>query len=309
MHLSSKPYTSLLSVLANTIRIKTLSITVAVILLGQGLAWYDLHTLAKDSAISPQPSLDYFLASIIILCSLLLQIAVNLANDYFDGLSGIDTQDRVGPKRAMQIGLISPRMMAYCILLITFFACVLGLYLIYRGGWIYFMLGLFSLYGVYAYSGGKKPLASLGLGELAVFIYFGYLAVIASYVLQTEYFNSALLFPATQIGLLISAVMLINNIRDIETDDQKGKYTLAVRIGNSNAKSLYYCLILIPFLLIPFDHYQPYLNYILLPFAMYLCRKMKLSKGSDNNILLGKASLLVLLWSIFYLGALVKNTV
>ncbi len=289
------PLTSFTKIAWQTIRAKTLLVAFAVILLGQSLAWHDLQYTQNQA-------LDYFLASIILICCLFLQISVNLANDYFDGLTGIDTAARLGPKRATQSGLIKPSTMRYAIILTTSIACICGVYLIIKGGEVFFLLGLLSLFGVYAYSGGKKPLASLGLGEVAVFLYFGYLAIMASYVLQTEQFHVQLFMPATQVGLLIAAIMLINNIRDIESDKAAGKYTLAVRIGDAYARKLYGIFMLTPFLLIPFDNYQPYVNFLLLPCALYLSIKIQQEKtqGTLFNQYLGQTSLLVFAWSVFY---------
>lgn len=289
------PLTSFTKIAWQTIRAKTLLVAFAVILLGQSLAWHDLQYTQNQA-------LDYFLASIILICCLFLQISVNLANDYFDGLTGIDTAARLGPKRATQSGLIKPSTMRYAIILTTSIACICGVYLIIKGGEVFFLLGLLSLFGVYAYSGGKKPLASLGLGEVAVFLYFGYLAIMASYVLQTEQFHVQLFMPATQVGLLIAAIMLINNIRDIESDKAAGKYTLAVRIGDAYARKLYGVFMLMPFLLIPFDNYQPYVNFLLLPCALYLSIKIQQEKtqGTLFNQYLGQTSLLVFAWSVFY---------
>lgn len=289
------PLTSFTKIAWQTIRAKTLLVAFAVILLGQSLAWHDLQYTQNQA-------LDYFLASIILICCLFLQISVNLANDYFDGLTGIDTAARLGPKRATQSGLIKPSTMRYAIVLTTSIACICGVYLIIKGGEVFFLLGLLSLFGVYAYSGGKKPLASLGLGEVAVFLYFGYLAIMASYVLQTEQFHVQLFMPATQVGLLIAAIMLINNIRDIESDKAAGKYTLAVRIGDAYARKLYGVFMLTPFLLIPFDNYQPYVNFLLLPCALYLSIKIQQEKtqGTLFNQYLGQTSLLVFAWSVFY---------
>lgn len=277
------------------IRVKTLLVAFAVIILGQSLAWYDLKYIHN------QP-LDYFLALIILFCCLFLQISVNLSNDYFDGLSGVDTVERVGPTRAIQSGLIKPNSMRHAIFFTVSISCICGLYLIFKGGWAFFFLGLLSLFGIYAYSGGKKPLASLGLGEVAVFLYFGYLAIMASYVLQTREFNPYLFFPATQMGLLIAAIMLINNIRDIKSDKEAEKNTLAVRIGERYARILYCVFISIPFVLIPFDKYQPYYNFLLLPPGIFLCFiiQHKKTQGVLFNKYLGLTSLFTLAWSVFY---------
>ncbi len=119
--------------------------------------------------------------------------------------------------------LLSSQQLLIAITLSSLSAVIVGSYLIMVGGWLFFFLGLISLAGVYGYSGGKKPLASLGLGEVAVFLFFGWLAVIGSYYLQTAKFHWQLLFPASEIGLLVAAIMLVNNIRDIPTDSIAGK--------------------------------------------------------------------------------------
>ena len=284
-----------------TIRVKTLTVALSVVILSQSLAWHDITLLKSPS--SDGQFFDYFLALIIFVCCLFLQISVNLANDYFDGLTGVDSATRQGPQRAIQSGRIKPMVMRNAIFTTTTAACLSGLYLILIGGWIFMLLGLISLFGVYAYSGGKKPLASLGLGEVAVFLYFGLLGVMASYALQVGGFNYQVFLPATQIGLLIAAIMLVNNIRDIETDKAAGKITLAVRLGEWNAKKLYAAFILIPFLLIPFDIYQPYLNFVLLPIGIFLAFKiqpLKRHHGDVFNHMLGQTSGLVFFWSLLY---------
>ena len=285
----------------STLRVKTLTVSLAVVILSQSLAWHDM-------AYQQSLPLNFFLAMIILTCCLFLQISVNLANDYFDGLAGIDSAQRKGPQRAIQSGMIKPNIMRNAIFSTTTIACICGLYLIFKGGWVFFFLGLLSLLGVYAYSGGKKPLASMGLGEVAVFLYFGYLAVIASYVLQTGKFNSSLLLPATQIGLLISAIMLVNNIRDIESDKAAGKNTLAVRIGDFYARKLYCTFIFAPFLLIPFDSYHPNFNALLIPAGIFLCLNIQKRKGDQGKLLnrhLGQTGALVLAWSLLYSCSLI----
>ena len=134
---------SIFALVWDTARGKTLAVALAVILLSQCLAWHDMTLLYNQS-------LDYFLAAIILICCLLLQISVNLANDYFDGLSGIDNPQRLGPQRAIQAGLIKPTTMRNMIFITTTLACLCGLYLIFKGGWSFFFLGLLSLFGVYA---------------------------------------------------------------------------------------------------------------------------------------------------------------
>lgn len=147
-----------------------------------------------------------------------LQIAVNLSNDYFDGKSGVDGEDRLGPDRALQKGLISAAHLRFGIIAMCLLAIVSGSYLIYVGGWPYVVLGILSLVGVYIYSGGPRPLASHGLGEVAVFLYFGWLAVVGSYYLQTQVLTFDVFIPASQVGFVVVAIMLVNNIRDVVSD-------------------------------------------------------------------------------------------
>jgi 1,4-dihydroxy-2-naphthoate octaprenyltransferase len=285
---------TLMTTVFNAIRPKTLAISAAVILLGQVLAWRDL-AIYKDT------ELDSSIALLCFLCCCFLQISVNLANDYFDAKAGIDSPNRLGPIRASQAGLLSSGQIRLMILVSILGAITTGLYLIYTGGWLFLFLGLLSLAGVYAYSGGRKPLASRGLGEIAVFLYFGWLAVIASYYLQTSSFSWALLFPASEIGLLVAAVMLVNNIRDIPTDGLAGKKTLALHLGPIKSRALYSLLLLLPFILLPFNPYLPWLNTALLPLHLCLCWFIRKRTGQQLNQQLGQTSFLVLLWALGYL--------
>lgn len=297
----SSKFISHITLAWQSIRVKTLTVAIAVVILSQSLAWHDLihvKTLQPEG-----PSFDFFLACMILICCLFLQIAVNLANDYFDVLTGVDSPTRQGPNRAIQSGLIKPISIRNGIFATTTIACLSGLYLILIGGWIFVVLGLISLFGVYAYSGGKKPLASLGLGEVAVFLYFGLLGVMASYALQVGDFDYQVFLPAIQIGLLIAAIMLVNNIRDIETDTAANKMTLAVRIGDKSGKRLYAVLILVPFTFLPFDVYHSFLNFLLLPIAIFLAyriQSLKRNQGHLFNQILGQTSGIVLAWSLLY---------
>jgi 1,4-dihydroxy-2-naphthoate octaprenyltransferase len=286
---------TLINALAISARPKTLVVSVAVILLGQILASRDLERYSHVDV------LDTSIAFFCFLCCCFLQISVNLANDYFDDKAGIDSAARLGPVRASQAGLISSRHLLIAIFSTSLIAAVTGLYLIFKGGWPFFFLGLLSLAGVYAYSGGRKPLASNALGEIAVFLFFGWLAVIASYYLQTSHFNWGLLFPASEIGLLVAAIMLVNNIRDISTDSRAKKKTLAVHLGPIKSRMLYSVLLLLPFIIMPFNPYLPWLNSVLLPLHFSLCWFIQKRTGQQLNQQLGQTSILVLLWALGYL--------
>jgi len=285
---------TLTKALFNSARPKTLLVSIAVISLGQILAWHDL-ALGQFAR-----NLDINIALFCLICCCFLQISVNLANDYFDEKAGIDGPARLGPIRASHTGVLSRQHLLIALFSSSLIAIATGLYLIVQGGWLFFFLGLLSLAGVYSYSGGKRPLASNALGEISVFLFFGWLAVIASYYLQTTQFEWTLLFPASEIGLLVAAIMLVNNIRDIPTDSIAGKKTLAVHLGRFKSRVLYTVLLLLPFITIPFNPYFPWLNTALLPLHLFMCWLINKRTGQQLNQQLGQTSLLVLLWAIGY---------
>lgn len=270
-------------------RPKTLLVALAVILLGQTLAWVD----------SPV-NFSFYIATLCMICCMALQIAVNLSNDYFDGKSGVDSEDRLGPDRALQKGLISAEHLRFGIIAMCVLAIVSGSYLIYVGGWVYVLLGVLSLIGVYVYSGGPRPLASHGLGEIAVFLYFGWLAVVGSYYLQTQVLIIDVFVPASQIGFLVVGIMLVNNIRDIASDRRAHKFTLATRLGAKKSKHLYCLVILLPSALLIVDSYQEMLMALLLPVQFALCMAIYQRDGKKLNLQLAQTSMVVLLWGGLY---------
>ena len=163
--------------------------------------------------------------------ALLLQIGVNLANDYFDYVKGVDSPERLGPVRVTQSGLISPVEVRRGMIAVLGLAVLVGLYLVQAAGWPVVVIGLASILGALAYSGGPYPLASHGLGDLFVLIFFGLVAVGGTYYVQTLTFKSSVALLSLPVGFLITAILVVNNLRDIETDRQAGKNTLAVFFG------------------------------------------------------------------------------
>ncbi|WP_220465104.1 1,4-dihydroxy-2-naphthoate octaprenyltransferase [Colwellia sp. MB02u-9] len=178
-----------------------------------------------------------------LVCAMSLQIAVNLANDLFDSLSGVDNEQRVGPVRVVQADLISLSAIKLGLALTCTVAMLSGLYLVVEGGWWILALGVLSFLGVFTYSAGPFPLASNALGEVTVLIFFGWVAVLGSYYLQTGSLSLLAFGLATSAGLYSSAIMLVNNIRDIATDQAVKKYTLAVILGEHKARMLLAMLI------------------------------------------------------------------
>ena len=211
-------------------RPKTLPAAIAPVLVGTAMAIAD-----KQFAWLP--------AAAALTVALLLQIGVNLANDYFDYVKGIDTQDRLGPPRVTQSGLIPAKQVKAGMLIAIILSVIPGLYLASVGGWPVIMIGLFSFAAALAYSGGPFPLASHGLGDLFVFIFFGLVAVCGTYYVQALHLTRMVLLMGVVEGLLITAILVVNNLRDIDTDRQTGKRTLAVIIGERGSRVEYLLLL------------------------------------------------------------------
>jgi 1,4-dihydroxy-2-naphthoate octaprenyltransferase len=175
--------------------------------------------------------------------ALLIQIGCNFANDAFDALKGADSAARVGPQRAVASGLISPRAMLAAATLVLALAFGIGLYLTAIAGWPILALGVVSIACAILYTGGPFPLAYHGLGDLFVFLFFGLAAVIGTYEVQRDALTYAAFsdpWPvAAAIGLQCTAIIVVNNLRDIPTDTAVGKRTLAVRLGDRATRQYY----------------------------------------------------------------------
>lgn len=178
-----------------------------------------------------------------LLGALLIQIGTNLANDVFDFKKGADTGERLGPMRVTQAGLLSPEQVMQGMWATFGLAVVVGLYLVYVGGWPIVLVGLLSIAAGIAYTGGPFPLGYNGLGDIFVFIFFGLVAVCGTYYVQAQAISRVAYFAAIPIGLLATAILVVNNLRDIETDKKVGKKTLAVRLGREGAQMEYVLLI------------------------------------------------------------------
>lgn len=218
----------LLQVWIQACRLRTLPLAAASIIVAGGIA---KHYQVFD--------LDIFLLSL--LTALLLQILSNLANDYGDALSGADDQ-RNGPERAMQSGLISAKAMAKAIIMVIIFCLISGLSLLNLAfandlnSWLIFLgLGAAAIIAAVTYTMGKLPYGYRAMGDIAVFLFFGLLGVLGSFYLQALTLSSSILLPAFSVGLLSAAVLNINNMRDVENDKASNKITLVVLIGREKA--------------------------------------------------------------------------
>lgn len=214
-------------------RVRTLPLAVAPILLGSATA-------------SSLDRFDWTLALLALSVALLLQIGVNYANDYSDGVRGTDS-DRVGPKRITAEGLARPAQVKRAALISFGLAMIAGLVIVLiTGQWWMVAVGLVCVIAAWFYTGGKQPYGYHGLGELAVFVFFGLIATVGTNYIQTQVIDPLAVLLGGTFGLYASAVLLINNIRDIETDSKAGKRTLAVILGRKLSKSLFLLMIWIP---------------------------------------------------------------
>lgn len=189
------------------------------------------------------------LALLALASCLCLQISTNLFNDAIDHRKGADTAARLGPTRVTASGLLSPRQVMAAALIFMFGAGVCAVPLYLARGWPIIALGIPSLYLCYGYTGGPWPLAYRGLGDLFVLVFFGWVAVVGSTFLQTGLFHWHALLLGTQIGLLSTSLIAINNLRDREEDSRTGKRTLAVRFGETFARWEIACCLFLPYLL------------------------------------------------------------
>ena len=276
------------------IRPKTLPAAVAPVLVGTALAW-------SNGAFSPLPALATLVAA------LLIQIGTNLANDYFDYVQGADTAGRKGPTRVAQSGLISLPQLRTGMAITFALAALVGLYLILVGGWPILVVGIASLISAVAYTGGPFPIGYHGLGDLFVFVFFGLAGVCGTYYVQVLSMEPWVFLAAVPIGALTTAILVVNNLRDIDTDRQAGKRTLAVRIGPQATRIEYVALLAaalaVPMVLWATDLASTWvlLPWLTIPLAVRLVRTIyRTVDGAPLNKALAGTATLDLLFSILF---------
>ena len=178
-----------------------------------------------------------------LLVSLSLQIGVNFANDYSDGIRGTD-DSRIGPVRLTASGLASPKSVRSAALISFLIAALIGLTLAAATSWWIILVGAVAINAAWGYTGGTNPYGYKGLGEISVFLFFGIVATVGSYYVQVEELNLQIFIIAIPMGSLACAILAINNLRDRAQDQLVGKKTLAVRLGDSGARTLYIALLI-----------------------------------------------------------------
>jgi 1,4-dihydroxy-2-naphthoate octaprenyltransferase len=278
-------------------RPRTLPAAIAPVLVGMALA-------GADGVFEPLPGLAALATA------LLIQAGTNLANDYFDFVKGSDVSGRSGPTRVAQAGLISLRHLRVGILTTFALATMLGVYLVNVGGWPILVVGLASLVSALAYSGGPFPFGYHGLGDLFVFVFFGLAAVCGTYYVQALTITPMVVAAAVPVGTLITAILVVNNLRDMDTDEQTGKRTLAVVIGSGATRLEYLLLVSLAYLTPPLfwlvQWSEPWvtLPWLTLPLAVRLNRIVRTTRQGPplNRVLAGTANLTLLFCVLFAVG-------
>ena len=266
-------------------RLKTLTAAISPVLVGVSLAIHD-------------GEFQLFIAFMTLLAAVLIQIGANFANDVYDFLNGSDREDRLGPTRATQSGLIPPEDMKKGMWLIFALAICVGFYLASIGGWPIVWIGLASIASAIAYTGGPYPLGYHGWGDVFVFVFFGIIAVPGTYYLQSGFVSYDSILFGIPLGALSTAILIVNNLRDADTDIKSGKRTLAVRFGKTFVKIEYTIMMVvafaIPIYILQFwDEFSLYIILFLFPISIRLIQSLYNETGiSLNPVLVNTAQFL-----------------
>jgi 1,4-dihydroxy-2-naphthoate octaprenyltransferase len=238
-------------------------------------------------------------ALLALIVSLSLQIGVNYANDYSDGIRGTDN-DRIGPSRITAGGLAKPVQVKSAAFISFAVAAVAGLGLAISTSWWLIAVGAISIAAAWGYTGGKNPYGYIGLGELFVFIFFGLVATVGSFYVQTDRITGQSILAGVIVGSLACAILVINNVRDRAKDEVVGKRTLAVRLGDKNSRILYSFLVTTPYLLtVGFGTPWTMLTLATLPLTISILKALWSGiQGAELIALLGKTGKLQMLFSL-----------
>jgi len=283
------------------IRPKTLPAAVSGVVMGSAVAW-------MDGSFRLLPALAA-------LCvGLLLQIGSNVANDVYDFERGTDTSERLGPLRVTQAGLLTPAQVKRGMWVIFGLAALFGLYLASLRGWTVVWIGLAAIASAIAYTAGPFPLGYYALGDLFVFIFFGLAAVAGTYFVQVGSVSAAAWWMSVPIGLIVTAILVVNNLRDIENDRKAKKHTLAVLLGAQGTRIEYLLCLFISYLIIPVAVWRgliPWsalLTWLSLPLAVKVTRTVFTQAGRPLNAALAGTGQLSLAFSLLFgVGVLVAR--
>lgn len=245
-------------------------------------------------------------AFIALICALLIQIGTNFVNDLFDFLRGTDKKDRIGPQRATVSGILSISEMKLGIYFSFGLSFLLGLYLIYLGGWFIFLIGIFSILAGVAYTAGPFPLAYNGLGDIAVFLFFGFIGTVGTYYVQANQITAFAFWSSVPVGALITNILVVNNYRDREEDRSNGKNTLIVLFGERFGRIQYVFFMLISYSILFIVYFTfkkemfVFLPLLSLPLAVKLIRMIYTLRGSELNKTLELTAKLSALYGLLF---------
>ena len=280
-------------------RPKTLPAAISPVLLGLALAYHNSQ-------------FNLFVGSLTMVASVLIQIGTNFANDAYDFLSGVDDDNRIGPKRATNSGLLSVKNVLKKMWLVFALSLIIGCYLTYIGGWPIVLIGSLAILSGIAYTGGPYPLGYNGLGDIFVFIFFGVIAVPGTYYLQTNIVNYESILLGILSGSFSTAILIVNNIRDIDTDKSSGKNTLAVKFGKEICVIEYVLMMIfafsIPIYMTIFLGFHTSMLLVLLtiPIAIKLILELHFGLGDKLNSVLEKTARLYMLVTLILTFAIVS---
>lgn len=297
MDIPAKPISKLKIWLLAT-RPRTLPAAASPVLIGSAIAF-------QESTFRWLPALGALAGA------LLLQIGANFANDVFDYQKGADTAERLGPTRVTLSGMLSPAEVKAGMWIAFTLAALVGIYLTLASGWPVIAIGLLSIAAAILYTGGPFPYGYRGLGELFVFIFFGLAAVIGTYYVQAVRVSLMAVIGSIPVGLLIVAILAVNNLRDLPTDRAAGKMTLAVRLGEQGARQEFTLLLflayLVPLLLTlsKVDSWWMLLTFLTLPMAIELAQFVNKNSGKPLNRALARTGQLTLFFSLAYSAAII----
>jgi 1,4-dihydroxy-2-naphthoate polyprenyltransferase len=282
-------------------RLRTLPAAVAPVLVGTALSWTD-----RDLRVGG------FIAALA--GAIFIQVGTNLSNDYSDARRGADTEERLGPVRVTAGGLVPPRQVLVATYASFGLAVLCGVYLVYLAGPILLAIGAASILAGVLYTGGPRPYGYEGLGEVFVFAFFGIVAVTGSYYVQAEDVTWEAFVLAVPVGLLASAILIVNNIRDRESDRRAGKRTLAVRLGRERARTLYGLMVYGAFVTAPLPWVLGALSawlllpLVLVPVAVNLVRSVRAhSDGPTLNEALARTGMLQLAFCVLLAAGLLLS--
>ena len=282
-------------------RPRTLPAAIAPVLVGTALAGFGhvFHPLR-------------FLAAL--LGAIFIQVGTNLSNDYSDARRGADADDRLGPVRVTAGGLVPPKQVLVATYVSFGLAVLAGVYLVAVAGWLLLVIGAASILAGILYTGGPKPYGYEGLGELFVFLFFGVVAVAGSFYVQVTHLDWEAFALSVPVGLLAAAILVVNNIRDIDSDRRASKRTLAVKLGRANTRWLFAAIVYGAFLLAPitwiFGPLKPWLmlTWLPVPLATALVRIVRThTDGPSLNGALARSGMLQLIFCVLLSAGLLLS--